>query len=156
MQIVLPNEKLLPAEELKEQIQKAGIEFKEELRFYDQRQWRFDFAFPEKKLAVEVEGGIHLSGRRQGRHTRGAGFEDDCQKYNVATILGWRVMRVTPGQIQAGLAMTWILLALNAEHPEMPDTSIPAAKPRKAKRQAKRRGDTVVIRGRSLKIKAVA
>lgn len=53
------------------------------------RRWRFDFAWPDRMLAVEIDGGA-FSG---GRHTRGAGFSEDCRKLNAATLLGWRVLR---------------------------------------------------------------
>ena len=78
-----------------------------EFRFCDRR-WRFDFAWPIRKLAVEVEGGT-WSG---GRHTTGAGFEADCEKYNEATLLGWRVLRVTPHMIEDGRALVLIERAL--------------------------------------------
>ena len=45
--------------------------------------------------AVEIEGGT-WSG---GRHTRGAGYEADCIKYNIATLKGWRVLRFTSGML---------------------------------------------------------
>jgi hypothetical protein len=51
-----------------------------------------------------VEGGA-WSG---GRHTRGAGFEKDLEKYAEALILGWRVLRVTPKQIADGSALTLV------------------------------------------------
>lgn len=63
----------------------------EEHRFDRVRKWRFDFAWPSRMLAVEVEGGTHSG----GRHTRGAGYAADCEKYNAATISGWRVLRFT-------------------------------------------------------------
>ena len=63
-----------------------------ELRFHPVRSWRFDYAIPEHKIAVEVEGGVWT----QGRHTRPRGFLGDMDKYNTATALGWRVLRVTP------------------------------------------------------------
>lgn len=66
-----------------------------EYRFHRDRKWRFDFAYPAIRLAIEVEGGI-WSG---GRHTRGSGFEADCEKYNEAAAAGWRVIRFTPGMI---------------------------------------------------------
>lgn len=60
-----------------------------------QRRWAFDFAWVEQKVALEVEGGAFTG----GRHTRGAGFVKDMSKYNTATLLGWRVLRVTPQQL---------------------------------------------------------
>ena len=56
-----------------------------EYKFHDSRRWRFDFAWPEIKLAVEIEG--------QGRHQTFVGFRRDCDKYDVAVALGWRVLR---------------------------------------------------------------
>lgn len=63
-----------------------------EHRFAPPRLWRFDWAFLDAKVALECEGGA-WSG---GRHTRGAGFLKDMEKYNRATALGWRVFRCTP------------------------------------------------------------
>ena len=75
-----------------------------------QRQWRFDFCWPQEKVAVEVEGGSWMPGG--GRHNRGQGFENDCEKYVEATLRGWRVLRVTTRQVHTGLALNWILRAL--------------------------------------------
>lgn len=55
------------------------------------RKWRFDFAWPDLKVAVEIEGGTFSRGG--GRHGRGGGHHKDCDKYNRATILGWKVLR---------------------------------------------------------------
>jgi len=60
-----------------------------EYKFHETRKWRFDFCWPDIKVAVELEGGV-FSG---GRHTRGMGFVADCEKYNQAALLGWRVFR---------------------------------------------------------------
>jgi very-short-patch-repair endonuclease len=62
-----------------------------EYQFYADRLWRFDRAWPEERVAVEMEGGTY----GQGRHVRPAGFEDDCWKYNTAAALGWAVLRFT-------------------------------------------------------------
>jgi len=51
-------------------------------------------------LAAEIEGGAWT----QGRHTRGAGFLKDMEKYNFASILGWSVLRFTPQQVENGEA----------------------------------------------------
>lgn len=63
--------------------------------------WKFDFAYPQYRLAIEVEGGT-WSG---GRHVRGAGYKSDCQKYNAAQLHGWIVLRYTTDSIKDGSAM---------------------------------------------------
>jgi very-short-patch-repair endonuclease len=83
--------------------------FVRELRFHPTRLWRFDFAFPDMKIAVEVHGGIH----KAGRHTRGTGFRQDREKMNSAQLLGWIVLEVTPEHIKSGQAIQWIELAIN-------------------------------------------
>ena len=60
------------------------------------RKWRFDIAWPEYKIAVEVEGGVYTS----GRHTRGVGYEMDLRKYNAAALCGWLVFRATPQMLE--------------------------------------------------------
>lgn len=82
--------------------------FEREFKFHDKRKWRFDFAWPEKKIAVECEGGVYS----KGRHTRGKGFEQDCEKYNAATADGWKVYRFTMSQIKIGYAIDLIVEAL--------------------------------------------
>ncbi|SIO50699.1 hypothetical protein SAMN05444172_2597 [Burkholderia sp. GAS332] len=72
-----------------------------EFAFADGRRWRFDFAWPDLRLAVECEGGIHSG----GRHTRGAGFEQDARKYLAAAIDGWQVVRVTGKMVNDGTAI---------------------------------------------------
>lgn len=73
-----------------------------EYRFHATRRWRFDFAWPDQKVALEIEGGVFI----QGRHSRGAGMLGDMEKYNAAAADGWRVFRVTPKQIGDGSALT--------------------------------------------------
>ena len=82
-----------------------------EHRFHPSRRWRFDFAWIGQHLALEVEGGTWNG----GRHTRGSGFEADTEKYNAATLEGWRVLRVTGNQVKKGQALVWLEQALNSE-----------------------------------------
>lgn len=69
-----------------------------EYRFDPERRWRADFAFLDARLLVEVEGGQWTN----GRHSRGAGFENDCEKYNAMTLQGWRLLRFTTGMVEDG------------------------------------------------------
>ena len=62
-----------------------------EHRFHQVRRWRFDFAWLDQKVAVEIEGGTFTG----GRHTRGLGHHQDCDKYNAAILDGWKVLRFT-------------------------------------------------------------
>ena len=63
-----------------------------EYRFHPTRKWRFDYAWPEHFVALEVEGGIWTG----GRHTSGSGFLRDMEKYNAAACAGWLVLRCQP------------------------------------------------------------
>ena len=99
------GERVLSAE-----LKKAGLPpHEQEVRFHPVRRWRFDFAWPDQKLAVEVEGGVFSN----GRHSRGKGFTEDCVKYNQAVLLGWRVLRFTTAQITQNEAVEIIKSALD-------------------------------------------
>ncbi len=93
------------------QIRVSGLpEPEREWRFHPIRRWRFDFAWPDLMLAVEIEGGIYVS----GRHTRGAGFEEDCRKYAEAVCMGWRVLRLPAGWVETGEALRYLEYAIRS------------------------------------------
>jgi very-short-patch-repair endonuclease len=75
-----------------------------EFAFHPTRKWRFDFCWPERKIAVEIEG--------RGRHQSFGGFEADATKYNEAAKLGWRVFRYTPAMVMRGDAINDMLEVL--------------------------------------------
>ena len=90
--------------ELVIQLKALKIEFEQEFKFHPKRKWRADFHLVEKMILVEVEGGI-WSG---GRHTRGKGYLGDMEKYNAATVMGYRVIRFSTEQVKSGLAVQQI------------------------------------------------
>jgi len=65
----------------------------------------------DEQLLVEIDGGAYVN----GRHSRGAGVEADCEKQSAAAILGYRVIRCTPRQVDDGTALSWIRQALGLE-----------------------------------------
>jgi very-short-patch-repair endonuclease len=96
-----------------DQIHLCGMpEPEQECVFAPPRKWRFDFAWYDRMLALEVEGGVW-----HGRHTTGGGFTGDCEKYNEALLLGWRVLRVAGEHVKNGMALRWVERALQARTP---------------------------------------
>lgn len=92
------------------QLRAAGLpEPVREYRFAPPRRFRFDFCWPERKVAVEIDGAV-WSG---GRHTRGAGFLRDCEKLNLAALGGWAVLRFSGELVRSGEAARMTALALN-------------------------------------------
>ncbi len=75
-----------------------------EYEFAPPRKWRADYAFPELDVLVEIEGGAFI----HGRHTRGTGFENDCEKYAEAICRGWFILRVTPKMVEDGRLFGWL------------------------------------------------
>lgn len=63
-----------------------------EFVFHESRKWRFDFAWPWAKVAVELEG---LTRDGRGHHQGFKGYANDCDKYNAAAEAGWTVFRFT-------------------------------------------------------------
>ena len=66
-------------------------DWEKEYKFAPKKRWRFDYALPDKKLAVEYEG-VNAD---KSRHTSLKGYTGDCKKYNTAALLGWTVLRYT-------------------------------------------------------------
>ena len=63
-----------------------------EHRFHPERMWRFDVAWPDRQVALEIHGGLFTF----GHHSRGKGFLDDREKIGTAVALGWKVLEVAP------------------------------------------------------------
>lgn len=79
-----------------------------EYRFHKTRRWRYDFAWPEYKIALDVEGGIYGRGRpcptcgisRTGAHSSVSGILRDIERGNAAALDGWLVLRVLPEELE--------------------------------------------------------
>ena len=63
-------------------------------------------------LFVEIEGGFGKFSK--SRHASKEGFEKDQIKYNEATLMGWRKLAFTGGQVNRGEAAAVIERPFNA------------------------------------------
>jgi len=80
-------------------IRAAGLPAPErEFVFHPIRKFRLDFAWPERRIGVEVQG--LGRGGRMGGHQTAAGMRRDCEKTNLADAMGWRVLLFTTGQVR--------------------------------------------------------
>ena len=75
------------------------------------RKWRFDFAWPARRVAVEVQGGIWT----RGRHTRGAALVKEHDKLTMAAVLGWRILYCQPEDVASTRFARQIKAALEFE-----------------------------------------
>lgn len=87
--------------------------FEKEHQFDIKRKFRFDYAIPSLKIAIEYEG-IHSA---KSGHTTVNGFNKDVIKYNLALVQGWRVLRYTSNTYKN--FETDLLRLLNEVDPEL-------------------------------------
>lgn len=71
-----------------------------EHRFMDKRDFRLDYAWPDRKIAVEVQGMVHRIRSR---------FLSDVEKLAMAQIYGWRVLLVAGQDVRSGRAVSWLV-----------------------------------------------
>lgn len=86
----------------------TGENVVEEYQFHPTREWRFDFAIPSRRVAIEVEGGCFNG----GRHIRPEGYLRDVEKYNEAAVEGWCVIRVLPAELLSFKSVRLIIRAV--------------------------------------------
>lgn len=67
-----------------------------EYRFHPVRKWRLDYAWPDQRLGLEVQGGLFI----KGGHSTGAGIAKDHDKYNAMAVMGWRLLQVQPKYLE--------------------------------------------------------
>ena len=78
------------------------------------RRHRADIAYPFQHLLIEVQGGQWV----KSRHRTGTGYEKDCERLNIGTLLGFRWLWFTTSQVKNGEAVPVIAEALGVELPE--------------------------------------
>jgi len=94
--VKIPKELPKGVQHIKNHLTILQISFVQELKFHSIRKFRFDFAIPEFMIAIEYEG---LNSEKSG-HTTLMGYTEDCVKYNLAAIDGWRILRYTAVNVE--------------------------------------------------------
>lgn len=80
-----------------------------EWKFHPDRLWRWDFAWKNEMVALEIEGGIWMP---KGAHSGGVAITRDCEKANEGELLGWTMIRATEAHIKNGMMIDWVKRAL--------------------------------------------
>lgn len=73
----------------------GGFPLEKEHKFHPNRKFRFDYCCHERKLAIEIMGGVWTN----GAHVRGKGYERDSEKGCLAALMGWRVINIPGHQV---------------------------------------------------------
>ncbi len=90
-----------------------GVEPMREHLFHPRRRWRLDWAFPDRKIAVEYEGLAFHGGK--SRHVTISGFTGDAEKYNELALMGWTLLRFNAKHVQSGVAAEQITRAFKGK-----------------------------------------
>lgn len=93
------------------------LPFIKEFKFHSKRRFRFDYAWPNKQVALEIDGGCWL---KKGGHTTGVGKTRDCKKDFLAAELGWRIIRWTPDMINGGNVQILAGIIIDLTKPRTP------------------------------------
>ena len=110
----------------------SNYDYHKEYKFLSDRRFRFDYVFLLdnsliKGIAIEFEGGVWSA----GRHIRPLGFIKDCEKYNLATVNGYVVLRFTSeclkntDRIKSIIENTLITYSNNRTNKDMVKVTIP-------------------------------
>jgi hypothetical protein len=79
------------------------------------RRYRFDLSIPEMKVALEIHGGAFVTrkdGGSGGAHHSIEGRARDMAKGNLAAVMGWIVIEVSPKEVSDGTAYGWLAKAI--------------------------------------------
>lgn len=88
--------------------------FKTQHIFHPTRKWRFDIAWPNIKIAIEIQG-------FGPAHNSMQGMRNDCEKHNAAIELGWKLLYfmspdLTPSTLPTTLTSIGNLHGIKLQH----------------------------------------
>jgi hypothetical protein len=81
------------------------------------RKFAWDFAWPDHKVLLEVQGGTWSHNRTA--HSTGAGIRRDCIKGCLAVIYGYRNLQVTSDMVTDGTALAILRSIFSDEKEEL-------------------------------------
>jgi len=90
------------------QLDALGIDYVRQYRAIKGRKFAWDFAFPDERLLVEINGGTYTV----GAHSTGKGIARDYEKSNLAQLQGWRCLSFDGKAVRSGEAVEVIRQAL--------------------------------------------
>ena len=89
------------------QIKAVGLsDPKRQYKFHGTRKFLADFAWPEYRIIVEVNGGTWMT---KSGHNTGVGIHRDYEKSNCAQLMGYRYLQYTGKEVNDGSAIAEIL-----------------------------------------------
>jgi very-short-patch-repair endonuclease len=77
-----------------------------EFKHIEHRDFRLDFAWPDRRLGVEVQGMVHRIKAR---------FSGDIEKRALGLLAGWRVLEVSGAEIRSGRAIAWLIALMDGQ-----------------------------------------
>lgn len=95
LKIILPKKEAHQLTWIKSQLSILGINYQSEFKFAPSRNFRADIGLSDHKIIIEYEGIINLKNNNKSGHTTIKGYTKDTEKYNLAGILGYTVLRYT-------------------------------------------------------------
>lgn len=99
-----PSNKSALEQDLEIQLKAAKIQVVGQHRPVQERKWTLDFAIPERKLGIEVQGGVHRIRDK---------FRRDIEKRAELMLAGWRILEVDGDSIKDGRAFLWVERLIN-------------------------------------------
>lgn len=70
-----------------------------QLHYLEDRKYTADFAWPDRKIALEVDGGAH---KTHGR------FSQSFERAYLLLLEGWTVLHVGAAEVNSGIAIQWL------------------------------------------------
>ena len=91
------------------QLDALGIDYVRQYRAIKGRKFAWDFAFPDERILVEINGGTYTV----GAHSTGKGIARDYEKSNLAQLQGWRCLAFDGKAVRSGVAVEMVRRALD-------------------------------------------